>query len=69
LKVAELDANELAPRSLRELKEQHKQQFFQDQIIPNQPLHIIAKSKKGEELMILRSGDMQMIPQESELVV
>lgn len=44
------------------LQEQQKQKYFQEQVIINHPIHVIAKSRKGDEVMVLNSGDLQMVP-------
>lgn len=60
IKVSELSQTQLAPKRILELQERQKQNFFKEQVIINEPVALISKSKKGEELLVINPADMLM---------
>ena len=50
------------------MQEFQKQKFFQEQVVVNEPVSLISKSKKGEEVLILRTADMQLITSDDMMV-
>ena len=56
-----LSQTQLATRKMQELQEQQKQKFFKEQVIINEPVPLISKSKKGEEVLLIRPNDLQLI--------
>jgi hypothetical protein len=60
-KLIDMTQTQLVPKRMQELKEQQMQKFFKEQVIINEPVPLISKSKKGEEVLLLRPADMQLI--------
>lgn len=60
-KLVVLSQTQLATRKMQELQEQQKQKFFKEQVIINEPVPLISKSKKGEEVLLIRPNDLQLI--------
>ncbi|CDW83551.1 transcription elongation factor s- [Stylonychia lemnae] len=64
VKVTELSSQQLAPKSLQERVELQKKKYFEEQTIVNDPIQLIVKSHKGDEIMQLNVEDRRVIHNE-----
>jgi hypothetical protein len=64
VKVTEMTPQQLAPKSLQEKMEQQKKRFFEEQVIMNDPMQLIVKSHKGDEIVQLNVEDRKVLAEE-----
>ena len=61
MKVTDLQQNQLTSKRVIEMQLQQQQKFFLEQVVTKEPIALVTKSRKGDQVFMINPSDMKMI--------